>query len=222
MENFKSRKFPKTQIFIVEKVNELAKELKVDENATENLQLGALFHDSGFIKGAENHEEESVKILTHFLKEKNVETNRIEEISKLILATKIGRQPENDLEKIIVVADCAHLGNKSFEEKTELLRKEWENLGKKKFSDAEWISINIDFLTNNHKYHTDYALKKWSKGKEKNLAKLLKSQNKLAEESKKFKQKKEAERVGLVSGVPATSNSYPCRFPELIRLNQQL
>ncbi len=177
---------------VVEKVNELAEELNIDETAKENVQLAALFHDSGFIKGAENHEQESVKILTHFLKEKNVEANRIEIISKLILATKMGRQPENDLEKIIVDADCAHLGNKSFEDKTELLRKEWENLGDKKYSDAEWISVNIDFLTNNHKYHTDYALKKWSKGKEKNLAKLLKNQNKIEEELKKFKQKKEA------------------------------
>tara|TARA_B100000809_G_scaffold265795_1_gene325774 strand:- start:1148 stop:2356 length:1209 start_codon:yes stop_codon:yes gene_type:complete len=176
---------------VLEKTIELAEKLEVDEASLENLHLAALFHDAGFIKGAENHEQESVKILTHFLQENNVEADKIRAIGRLILATKVGYQPVNDLEKIITDADCAHLGNKSFEDKTKLLRKEWENQAEKKYSDAEWIAINIDFLTKKHKYHTDYALKNWSKGKDKNLAKLLKNQNKLEYKLKQFEQKKE-------------------------------
>jgi predicted metal-dependent HD superfamily phosphohydrolase len=177
---------------VIEKTIELAEKLEVDKASLENLQLAALFHDSGFIKKAENHEQESVKILTHFLQEKNLEVKRIEAIASLILATKMGHDPTNDLEKIMTDADCAHLGNKSFEDKTALLRKEWEVTENKNYSDVEWVSINIDFLTNGHKYHTDYALKNWSKGKDKNLAKLLKNKNKIEEDLKKFKQKKEA------------------------------
>ncbi|WP_337994818.1 hypothetical protein [Polaribacter ponticola] len=109
----------------------------------------------------------------------------------MISATKMGYIPTNDLEKIISDADCAHLGSKSFEDKAELLRKEWETTENKVFSDSDWIAENITFLTQSHKYYTDYALKNWSKGKEKNLAKLLKNQNKLKEGLKKFKQKKE-------------------------------
>ncbi|MGK0325847.1 MAG: putative metal-dependent HD superfamily phosphohydrolase, partial [Polaribacter sp.] len=175
-----------------EKTIELAEKLEVDKASLENLQLAALFHDTGFIKKAENHEQESVKILTQFLQEKNLKAKRIEAIASLILATKIGHDPTNDLEKIMTDADCAHLGNKSFGDKTALLRKEWEVTENKNYSDAEWVSINIDFLTNGHKYHTDYALKNWSKGKDKNLAKLLKNKNKIEEDLKKFKQKKEA------------------------------
>jgi predicted metal-dependent HD superfamily phosphohydrolase len=177
---------------VVKKTIELAEKLEVDKASLENLQLAALFHDTGFIKKAENHEQESVMVLTHFLQEKNIEAKRIEAIANLILATKIGREPTNDLEKIMTDADCAHIGNKSFEDKTALLRKEWEVTENKNYSDAEWVAINIDFLTNGHKYHTDYALKNWSKGKEKNLAKLLKNKNKLEEDLKKFKYKKEA------------------------------
>jgi predicted metal-dependent HD superfamily phosphohydrolase len=177
---------------VTEKTIELAEKLEVDKASLENLQLAALFHDTGFIKKAENHEQESVKILTQFLQEKNVKAKRIEAIASLILATKIGHDPTNDLEKIMTDADCAHLGNKSFGDKTALLRKEWEVTENKNYSDAEWVSINIDFLTNGHKYHTDYALKNWSKGKDKNLAKLLKNKNKIEEDLKKFKQKKEA------------------------------
>ena len=177
---------------VVKRTIELAEKLEVDKVSLENLQLAALFHDTGFIKKAENHEQESVIVLTHFLQEKNIEAKRIEAIANLILATKIGREPSNDLEKIMTDADCAHIGNKSFEDKTALLRKEWEVTENKNYSDAEWFAININFLTNEHKYHTDYALKNWSKGKEKNLAKLLKNKNKLEEDLKKFKQKKEA------------------------------
>jgi predicted metal-dependent HD superfamily phosphohydrolase len=177
---------------VIEKTIELAEKLEVDKASLENLQLAALFHDSGFIKKAENHEQESVKILTHFLQENNVKVNKIEAIASLILATKMGHDPTNDLEKIMTDADCAHLGNKSFEDKTALLRKEWEVTENKNYSDVEWVSINIDFLTNGHKYHTDYDLKNWSKGKDKNLAKLLKNKNKIEEDLKKFKQKKDA------------------------------
>ena len=177
---------------VLEKTIELAEKLEVNKASLENLQLAALFHDSGFIKKAENHEQESVKILTRFLQENNVKVNRIETIASLILATKMGHNPTNDLEKILIDADCAHIGNKSFEDKTALLRKEWEVIENKNYSDAEWVAINIDFLTNGHKYHTDYALKNWSKGKDKNLSKLLKNKNKIEEDLKKFKQKKEA------------------------------
>ncbi|KGL58506.1 Predicted metal-dependent phosphohydrolase, HD superfamily [Polaribacter sp. Hel1_33_78] len=177
---------------VVKSIEKFIEKLAIPEIDAENLQVAAWFHDTGFIKGAENHEEESVKILTLFLTKKNVEVKRIETISNLILATKIGHEATNDLEKIITDADCAHLGNKSFEDKTALLRKEWEATENKKYSDAEWGAVNIDFLTKVHKYRTDYALKNWSKGKEKNLAKLLKNKNKLTEDLKKYEQKKEA------------------------------
>ena len=144
---------------VVKKVEVFIEYLKLSEIDAENLLIAAWFHDSGFIKGAENHEQESVKILTHFLQEKNAEIKRIETISTLILATKLTHQPINDLEKIIRDADCAHLGDKSFDDKTALLRREWETQANKKFSDAKWIEININFLTKGHKYHSDYALK---------------------------------------------------------------
>jgi len=177
---------------VVEKVIELADNLSIDEVSKENLQIAAWFHDTGFIKGPENHEDESVKIVQKFLKEQNFNADRITLISNLILATKMGHKPQNILEKIIVDADCGHLGSKDFEDRLELLRKEWEAVCNKKYSDEDWIALNIDFLTKDHKYYTDYALKNWSKRKDKNLTNLLKKQNKLKEDLLKFNQKKEA------------------------------
>ncbi|PQJ69226.1 MULTISPECIES: Pycsar system effector family protein [Polaribacter] len=177
---------------VVEKTQELVEKLKIDKEAAENLEIAAWFHDTGFVKGAENHEEESVRIATAFLKENKIEADRIDVITRLILATKINYQPKDDLEKIIADADCAHLASKNFFEYTSLLRKEWELTGFKNVSDIEWVEGNIDFFTQCHRYNTAYALKNWTKTKEKNLSKLIKSQKDLATDFKKNKQKQEA------------------------------
>ena len=177
---------------VVEKTNELSENLEVSKIDSENLEIAAWFHDTGFIKGAANHEEESVKIASKFLKEKKFSEKRIDVISKLILATKMNHQPNDDLERIISDADCAHLASKNFFDYTSLLRKEWELTGFKILSDTEWIENNIKFFSEQHRYKTEFALKNWTKSKGKNLAKMLKNQKDLKDDIKKFNQKQEA------------------------------
>jgi predicted metal-dependent HD superfamily phosphohydrolase len=176
---------------VVKKVNELAAGIGLEEKTTQKLSLAAWFHDTGLIKSIENHEEEGVKIAIEFLRGQNVDESLIQEISDLILATKMEVTPKNDLEKIIRDADCAHIGSKNFAELTELLRKEWELTKSEVKTDSEWFDGNIHFLMNNHRFYTDFASKNWDKGKATNLAKMLKKQKKTAQESTKLKQKKE-------------------------------
>jgi len=177
---------------VVEKTKELTAHMNIPEIAAENLEIAAWFHDVGFTKNAANHEEKGVEIVVDFLKEKNIEPQRIHLISKLILATKMNHKPKDDLEKIITDADCAHLASKSFFDFNSLLREEWELAGFKKVSDLEWIKENIHFFSVQHRFTTDYALKNWTTRKEKNLAKLMKMLKNLKEETKKFNQKQEA------------------------------
>ncbi|WP_299670045.1 Pycsar system effector family protein [uncultured Polaribacter sp.] len=177
---------------VVEKTNEIAENSEIEKTTAENLAIAAWFHDTGFIEGSKDHEERSVKIATEFLKAKNISEKRIQVISEIILATKMNHVPKNILEEIIKDADSAHLASNNFSDYTSLLRKEWELSLDKKYKNEEWIELNLSFLTQKHRYHTDFALKNWSKDKEKNLAKLLKNQNKLKKENKKFKQKKTA------------------------------
>ena len=177
---------------VVAKAKEIAEDSELPKTDIENLEIAAWFHDIGYIKGSENHEEESVKIAEEFLISKKFTAKRIETISGLIMATKMSHGPKNELEKIIADADCSHLASKNFFDYVSLLRKEWEFTQHKKYSDQEWITVNIGFFTKMHSYHTSYALKNWSKGKEKNLAKLIKNQKKLTSDLKKFNQKKEA------------------------------
>ena len=175
---------------VVAKTKELIEGLKVDEKSANDLIIAAWFHDVGYIKSIENHEEESVKIAKKFLLEKNISNEIIKDVSSIIMATKMGVVPKNESQKIIRDADCAHLGSKNFSDYTALLRKEWELTKDYVLTDTEWVEENIKFLTK-HQFHTEFASKTWNKTESKNLAQLLKTQKKLTQENTKLKQKKD-------------------------------
>ncbi|WP_298781954.1 Pycsar system effector family protein [uncultured Polaribacter sp.] len=177
---------------VVAKVEEFIENLKLSNIEAENLVIAAWFHDTGYVNGRENHEEKSVEIATDFLKNMSISDDRILTITQLILATKMDYIPKNKLEEIITDADCSHLGSKNFDEYGELLRREWELTESKFFTEIEWTDENINFLTQKHQYYAEYALKNWSKRKEKNLASLLKKKKKLKKDFTNFNQKKEA------------------------------
>jgi len=177
---------------VVENTKEISAHLALEESVLENVVIAAWFHDTGYVDGAENHEVKSVQIATEFLRSKKSSEERIRSIAAIILATEVNYTPQNSLEEIIRDADCAHLASKNFLDVVSLLRKEWELSVGKEYTHAAWIELNISFLTQKHRYYTDFALRNWSKGKDKNLARLLKNQKKLKRDTKKFKQKEVA------------------------------
>ncbi len=176
---------------VVFNANKLADLSGLDEEQKALLLISAWFHDTGYTKAIEKHENQSASIATSFLKSQNCPQDKIELISNLILATKLDYEPKTQLEKIIRDADSGHLGSKDFMIVSELLRKEWELKCNKTLTEAEWLQENIDFLTNKHRFYTDEASSNWEKTKGKNLSRLLKLQNKLKGENTKLKQKKE-------------------------------
>ncbi|WP_397444460.1 Pycsar system effector family protein [Polaribacter sp. R77954] len=180
---------------VVEKTKELIANIEIEELDAENAVIAAWFHDTGFTKNAENHEEESARIVKGFLLTNSITQQRVEAIVQLILATKMNHKPKNDLEKIIIDADCGHLASKNFFDYNSLLRKEWELTGVKKSSDEDWIKENIRFFSVQHRFNTEFALKNWTKRKEKNLSKLMKNLKSLQENLRKFKQKQEALKI---------------------------
>lgn len=168
---------------------------QIGEEESHKLILTAWFHDTGYTKGSDHHEEASVAIAKAFLKEHDASDALIDEISHLIMATKMGYEPLNELEKIIRDADCSHFPEKNYSEISELLRHEWEVTQGKEYSNTEWIQENISFFTKHHRFYTDYALENWQSGKDKNLASLFKSLSKQEKEEKKAK--KQAEELAL-------------------------
>lgn len=179
---------------VVQNTNDLIKGENVSETDAENLLTAAWFHDTGFIKGTENHEKQSVIIASEFLKELGLTTERIKIITDIILATQMSHQPNNLLEQIIKDADCAHFGTKNFMDLSELVRFELQQTSNKTFTDNEWTQENISFLTKKHQFYTNFAFENWLQIKEKNIATLIKTSKKLEQAAKTKKRKKDKDK----------------------------
>ncbi|WP_224485150.1 Pycsar system effector family protein [Robertkochia aurantiaca] len=163
----------------------------------ENLLLAAWFHDTGYIHGSENHEENSCEIASDWLKEREVDVNRIAQVCEVILSTKMEAEPENELQKILKDADSSHLSKPSYINTSEILRQELKLTGVAEYSLEEWRKENIQLLVNRHKFYTDFAKKNWNKGKEENIEELAKQQRKA-----KRRQHKEELKVHLKGKNP--------------------
>jgi len=157
---------------VFKSVKEIIENSEFSEEDIQVLELTALLHDVGYVKGHDSHEEDSVKIASEYLKEKGVDEKIIKKVSDCIMATKFDNEPKNEIEKVIRDADASHFGKKYFDDATEFLRKELELQDRKVYTPAEWRNENIKVLTK-HQFYTDYALKNWQSRKEKNLAKLM-------------------------------------------------
>ena len=169
---------------VLKSTREIIENTDVSDDEAEILEIAALLHDTGYTKGAEDHEEKSVAIATEFLSEQNADKKLIDAVNQCIMETKFKEVPTTKLGKIIRDADASHFGKKYFEEASEFLRKELELRGVNSFTPTEWRNENIRVLAKSHQYYTDYALKNWQSRKDKNLAKLLKAKKK---QKKKYK-----------------------------------
>jgi HD superfamily phosphodiesterase len=173
---------------VVSAVKELCKKEEIKGEDKELLLVAAWFHDTGYTVGFENHEKESVKIATAFLKEKGQSDDFIENVSSLILATVKEYIPKTHLEKIMKDADYAHLVGPEYEITCELLRIELKNAFNISYSNTEWAKENLNFLMNKHRFYTDFALKKWQPLKERNIL--------LVQKKIEKQEKKEADKMG--------------------------
>ena len=176
---------------VVAKTKEMIEGASLKEEDATALIIAAWFHDTGYTQKIEGHEKVSVEIATSFLTKQKAEADLIKKVTHLIAVTKMDFTPKSELEKIIRDADCAHIGSKNFSDSTQLLRNEWKSTTERSLSESEWLDENIDFLTNKHRFHTNFAALNWGKNKSKNLAQLLKAKKKLEQEGSKRKQKKE-------------------------------
>ena len=101
------------------------------------------------------------------------------------MATKKNYSPANELEKIMRDADSSHFHIKNYMATTELLREELSLLGIQSNTPVDWREENIKLLRTKHRFYTDYAIRTWQKGKDKNIKRLIKAKKKNNELVKK-------------------------------------
>ncbi|MCB0688200.1 MAG: HD family phosphohydrolase [Saprospiraceae bacterium] len=151
----------------------LGHEYQLSKEDLEDITVAMWFHDLGFYEGWQDHEKRSAELAAEFLRQNQIGQDRIEKVSAYILATQRAAEPQNLIEEIVRDADTAHIGDKNYFDKLGRLRGEWERNGDKKFTEKEWIKLNLVFL-NKHKFYTTLARNKYGDRKRKNLLKLQK------------------------------------------------
>lgn len=147
-----------------------AKENLSDEQ-TELVLTAALLHDSGFLKGYDNHEALSCEMARQLLVDYHYTAMQIETICELIMATRLPQKPMNLLQEVICDADLFYLGSNEYFDGANKLFAEWKEAGKVK-EDTDWYKMQIDFLKK-HRYFTLTALKEREQKKKENLQELV-------------------------------------------------
>ncbi|MBI5914583.1 MAG: HD domain-containing protein [Bacteroidetes bacterium] len=151
---------------------ELGKRYRLEAGELELLELAALFHDTGFTKSYNGHEDVSKEIAAGFLNNENYPPEKTAQIQSLIEITKVGVEPQTLLEKILKDSDF-NTNESGYEEKSAALRKEWEVCCGVKMNDEEWLQNNISFWEG-HRFYTGEAQAMFGEAKRKTFKKLRK------------------------------------------------
>lgn len=156
--------------------------LKVCENYIEMLDLSnedaiilktaAILHDVGLIWNYNDHEYAGILYVKEILFDWGFHHDDINQICKMIAATKIPQEPSDLLSQILCDADLDYLGTSLFEEISSTLYQEFLNVSIVK-NVSEYDDIQIRFLSN-HRYHTDFAKENREPIKQTHLMKLIK------------------------------------------------
>ncbi|NNF19497.1 MAG: HD domain-containing protein [Flavobacteriaceae bacterium] len=170
---------------VVKNTKEMLDHYDIKGKESDVITLAAWFHDTGYTKGPEEHEESSCEIAREFLEEKDFPKEDTDKVCELIRATKRIYEPSNLHEEILRDADSSHMGKKNYLEVSELLREELSLLGIADFNASEWRDENIKMFRTEHRFYTDYAKENWQERKDKNLRKLVKAKKKRKKMAKK-------------------------------------
>ncbi|WP_031428280.1 HD domain-containing protein [Flavimarina sp. Hel_I_48] len=153
---------------VVQNVIEIGSAEKIDRKELEFLIVAAYFHDTGHVAGSESHEEGSCSFAENFLKRNGYGQEGINTVLKIIRTTAMPQNPQTKLQRIICDADLAHLGKPSFTDENRRLRLEWASHCDMRFSDREWVNMNIHFLEL-HDFKTSYGRINYNDQKNKNI-----------------------------------------------------
>lgn len=145
----------KHTIDVITQVEMLALGEKVSREELLILKTAALLHDTGFMKGYDDHEELSVRFAREILPQYGYRQDQIDTVCRLIMATKFPPEPKDHLEQIICDADLDYLGRSDFIPVSQNLFRELFERGKIRSVDA-WNRMQYEFIRK-HQYFTETA-----------------------------------------------------------------
>lgn len=152
---------------VIEATIQIAAGEGVSGEALVLLKTAALFHDTGFLFGAKDHEQKSCEIAETYLPGFGYEPAQIDKIKGMIMATKIPQMPHNHLEQILADADLDYLGRDDFFTIGNKLYDELAMFGIIT-NERDWNLLQERFLES-HNYHTATAISSRNAKKQQNL-----------------------------------------------------
>ena len=152
---------------VIDSVEKIAKSEGVNQEDLMLLKTAALFHDTGFLYGAKDHEEKSCEIAQEYLPNYGYSQSQIDKIKGMIMATKIPQSPNNHLEQILADADLDYLGRDDFFTIGDKLFDELTMFGIVN-SERDWNLLQEKFLENHH-FFTQTAINNRNQKKQQNL-----------------------------------------------------
>jgi predicted metal-dependent HD superfamily phosphohydrolase len=161
---------------VLKTCNNYIKREKVEKRNAKLLRIGVILHDIGFTVSKIEHEKTGKDLAIELMGTFGFSQKDIRIVQGLILATRIPQSPKNELEKIICDCDLDYLGRSDFYPISDHLYKELKTGGMVQ-TKSDWNKIQIKFLQN-HRYHTDFAIKNRQPEKEKRIAELLQLESK--------------------------------------------
>jgi Uncharacterized protein conserved in bacteria len=153
--------------YVLDKTIFIAQEEHRTDNEIRLLKYAALFHDTGYLVNPKNHEEESCKIAERELAGKYLNSDELEIVCNMIMATKLPQTPQTHLEEILADADLEYLGTESFEKISEGLYMEILS-SNGDLSLIQWYNLQISFMSK-HQYFTSFCRKNRESVKLKNI-----------------------------------------------------
>jgi predicted metal-dependent HD superfamily phosphohydrolase len=132
------------------------------------IETAALYHDIGMLRDYREHEKESVQIARASLPEFGYAADDIEQVTKMIMTTRLPQSAKTLNEMIICDADLDYLGRGDFFMIAERLRYEWNILKVKVTTLTQWYELQVSFLEE-HEFFTNASRVLRNEGKANNL-----------------------------------------------------
>lgn len=167
----------------------MGKKYQFEAEQLEILELAALFHDTGFTRQYERHEDFSKEIAEEFLTGQKYPAAKIQQVKDLIEVTRVGVTPRTLIQKVLKDADFNTYG-RTYIENGQMLRHEWKVFRGQELTEEEWRANNFGFWSQ-HEFFTGEAHAMFGEEKRKALKKFKKLMK--TNDGKKGKKKDESD-----------------------------
>ncbi len=157
-----------TEQVVMPAVIRFAQQLEIPEGITQRIEVAAAFHDLGFIFTYQGHELAGIALAEQVLPGYGFPPEIIEQVSGMVLATRLPQNPQNLLEEILADADLDVLGRDDFFLQNDALFREVHAYGST-INHQQWLEGQVKFIAG-HYYFTSAARSLRGAQEQQNLA----------------------------------------------------